>query len=245
MPIEEDTDFLRSRPEYAHFRGALGAVDGTLIPACIRRDRQQAFYDRHGQVSQNVLAVVSFNDLFLYVLAGWEGSAHDSTVFQNALHRGLRIPRGKYLLADSGFRNDAHCLSPYRQVLYHLTRWQQAGRSPERKEELFNRTHSCMRSHVECAFGQVKARFPILKLMRPYSFALQCDIVIACFVLHNFIKLRGGSDFVYDTRTEDEHESNAVGDSNTPSRGARQQALIGHQRRDNIATALWESRTIA
>ncbi|CAI5473053.1 unnamed protein product [Closterium sp. Yama58-4] len=88
MPDRVDANFLSSRPEYAHFPGAIGAIDGTLIPACIRIERQQPFYDRHSNVSQNVLAVVSFSDLFLYVLAGWEGSAHDSTVFQDAVLKG-------------------------------------------------------------------------------------------------------------------------------------------------------------
>jgi hypothetical protein len=43
-----------------------------------------------------VLAAVDFDLRFTYVLAGWEGSAHDSYVLQDALSRpsGLKIPEG-------------------------------------------------------------------------------------------------------------------------------------------------------
>jgi hypothetical protein len=45
-----------------------------------------------------VLAAVDFNLRFTYVLAGWEGSAHDALILANALERddGLRVPPGTY-----------------------------------------------------------------------------------------------------------------------------------------------------
>ena len=46
--------------------------------------------------TQNVLAAISFDLKFTYVLAGWEGSAHDSRVFNDAFARpgGFSIPEG-------------------------------------------------------------------------------------------------------------------------------------------------------
>ena len=43
-----------------------------------------------------MLATITFDLKFCYVLAGWEGSAHDSCVLDDALHRsrGLKIPEG-------------------------------------------------------------------------------------------------------------------------------------------------------
>jgi len=51
---------------------------------------QAAFRGRKHTITQNVLAAVDFDLRFTYVLAGWEGSAHD------ALERddGLRVPPG-------------------------------------------------------------------------------------------------------------------------------------------------------
>ena len=47
--------------------------------------------------TQNVLAAVDFDLKFTYVLAGWEGSAHDATILADALERddGLRVAEGK------------------------------------------------------------------------------------------------------------------------------------------------------
>jgi hypothetical protein len=43
-----------------------------------------------------VLAAITFDLKLCYVLAGWEGNAHDSRVLDDALHRsrGLKIPEG-------------------------------------------------------------------------------------------------------------------------------------------------------
>jgi hypothetical protein len=55
---------------------------------------QDRFRGRKSIPTQNVLAAVDFDLRFVYVLAGWEGSAHDSYVLQDALARptGLKIP---------------------------------------------------------------------------------------------------------------------------------------------------------
>ncbi len=57
---------------------------------------QDRFRGRKHYPTQNVLAAVDFDLRFTYVLAGWEGSAHDSFVLQDALSRpsGLQIPEG-------------------------------------------------------------------------------------------------------------------------------------------------------
>lgn len=63
--------------------------------------REVASYrDRHGNLSQNVLAACNFDLEFIYVLSGWEGSAHDSKVLNDALSRSsnrLHVPQGTYL----------------------------------------------------------------------------------------------------------------------------------------------------
>jgi hypothetical protein len=57
---------------------------------------QAAFRGRKHTTTQNVLAAVSFDLRFTYVLAGWEGSAHDALILTDALSRqdGLRVPPG-------------------------------------------------------------------------------------------------------------------------------------------------------
>jgi hypothetical protein len=57
---------------------------------------QDRFRGRKHYPTQNILAAVDFDLKFTYVLAGWEGSAHDSFVLQDALSRpsGLKISEG-------------------------------------------------------------------------------------------------------------------------------------------------------
>jgi hypothetical protein len=57
---------------------------------------QAAFRSRKNALTQNVLAAVTFDLKFSYVLAGWEGSAHDATILADALQRqdGLRVAPG-------------------------------------------------------------------------------------------------------------------------------------------------------
>ena len=58
---------------------------------------QATFRGRKNYPTQNVLAAVDFDLKFTYVLAGWEGSAHEATILADALERddGLRVPEGK------------------------------------------------------------------------------------------------------------------------------------------------------
>ena len=61
------------------------ALDGTHIKACLPAKSVDRFRGRKSYPTQNVLAVVDFDLHFTYVLAGWEGSAHD-------LSRAARCP---------------------------------------------------------------------------------------------------------------------------------------------------------
>jgi len=74
----------------------VGAIDGTLIPANVLVEIQGKFRGLKEGTTQNVLAAISFDLKFIYVLASWEGSAHDSRVLGDALSRsnGLKIPEG-------------------------------------------------------------------------------------------------------------------------------------------------------
>jgi hypothetical protein len=68
--------------------------------------------------SQNVLAACSFK--FVYVLSGWEGSASDSLVYQDARATDFQIPEGRYYPADASYPNTDGLLAPYRGLRYHL-----------------------------------------------------------------------------------------------------------------------------
>ncbi|KAK2649517.1 hypothetical protein Ddye_017006 [Dipteronia dyeriana] len=87
--IRENTKF------FSYFKDCIGAIDGTHIPATVMGHDNSRFRDRHGNISQNILAACNFDLEFMYVLAGWEGSTHDSKLLSDALsmRNGLKVPQ--------------------------------------------------------------------------------------------------------------------------------------------------------
>jgi hypothetical protein len=92
------------------------------------RERHRCY---KGCVCQNVFACTRFNYQFSFVLAGWEGRAHDGQVYNDAIDKGFCIVRGGglYFLADSGYALSSYVLVPYRGVRYHLQEWAAADKA--------------------------------------------------------------------------------------------------------------------
>ena len=65
----------------------VGAINSTHVHASVPSEIQGRFRGRKDGTTQNVLAAISFNLKFTYVLAGWEGSAHDSRILNDAFTR--------------------------------------------------------------------------------------------------------------------------------------------------------------
>ncbi|KAK5826339.1 hypothetical protein PVK06_021257 [Gossypium arboreum] len=163
------------------------SVNGTHVRASVPLSIQGRFRSRKGGTTQNVLAAITFDLKFSYVLAGWEGSAHDCRILSDALSRprGLRIPEGNYNLADAGYGIRNGYITPYRGVRYHLKEFSDQG--PENAKELFNLRHSSLRITIERVFGILKKRFRVLDAEPFWNFQTQVDIVLACCIIHNHI----------------------------------------------------------
>ncbi|XP_071680077.1 uncharacterized protein [Lolium perenne] len=88
----------------------------------VPRSMSTAFRGRKHYTSQNILAAVDFDMRFTYVLAGWEGSAHDASILADSLSRpdGLQIPDDKFYLGDAGYACRPGILPPFRKIRYHL-----------------------------------------------------------------------------------------------------------------------------
>jgi len=81
------------------FEDCLGALDGTHIDVLVPLADQGRYRNRKQQITTNVLGVCDRQMKFVYVLAGWEGSASDSRVLRDAMSRddAFIVPNGKYL----------------------------------------------------------------------------------------------------------------------------------------------------
>lgn len=126
---------IQSNPKlYPFFKDVLGAIDGTHISAFVADADLPRFRNRKGEVTQNVLVACTMDGRIAFVLSGWEGSATDARVLNDARKRGFVIPPGKKYLADAGYSLQETILPPYRNVRYHLREW---GRVPERSDTYY------------------------------------------------------------------------------------------------------------
>ncbi|KAI3708867.1 hypothetical protein L2E82_38396 [Cichorium intybus] len=112
-PVPNDSTDTR----WKWFKGCLGAIDGTYIQVNVLESDKPRYRTRKGNIATNVLGVCNHDMNFVYVLAGWEGSATDSRVLRDAITRpnGLIVPFGNYYLADGGYINGEGFLAPYRE----------------------------------------------------------------------------------------------------------------------------------
>ena len=131
LPLSDEVPpEIRDNPKlYPFFKGCLGALDGTHINAFVPDDTLAWYRNHKGGISQNVLAACTFDMRFCYILSGWEGSATDGRIFDDARQKNFAIPNGSYYLADAGFMTCNALIIPYRGTRYHLKEW---GRAPEK-----------------------------------------------------------------------------------------------------------------
>nr|GEW78872.1 putative harbinger transposase-derived nuclease domain-containing protein [Tanacetum cinerariifolium] len=103
----------------------------------------------------------------------------------------------KYYICDAAYAHTRGFMAPYRNVRYWLgDSWRRGALSSKEK---FNHSHAKLRNVIERAYSVLKARFPILTRMTPFSLTTQRNITIACFALYNFIRKEGLDDELFAT----------------------------------------------
>ncbi|GJZ54141.1 putative nuclease HARBI1 [Tanacetum coccineum] len=127
-------------------------IDGTHVRASVREHEQAKYIGRKGYATQNIMAV----------WAGWEGTAHDTRIFLEALRRpqvNFSRPTGdKYYVVDAGYPNTKGYLAPYKgnDIRYHIPDIRRgqtsAQRAPKGKKETFNYYHASLRNVIERTF---------------------------------------------------------------------------------------------
>lgn len=222
------------------FKGCLGALDGTYIKVKVPTCDRKPYRTRKGELCTNVLGVCTRDLMFSYVLAGWEGSAADSRVLRDAISRpnGLKITRGSYYLCDAGYTNGDGFLTPYRGQRYHLNDWSHPPTTPK---ELYNMKHSSARNVIERCFGLIKARWAILRDNCYHPIESMPRIIIACCLIHNFIRTEMSQDpldnEVPTDHTQDGNEHDNVINTVETSQG-------WSDRRDNLANDMFNEWNI-
>ncbi|XP_074313991.1 uncharacterized protein LOC141649195 [Silene latifolia] len=241
--IRPHRDLLEVPPEvenyslyWPYFKDAIGAIDGTHIEAVISDRTGTPFRNRNGRKTLNMMGCCSFDRIFTFINVGWEGSAHDLTVWRDSLTASKYVfphpPEGKYYLVDSGYLNTIGYLSPIcdPNVRSHLPEFKHE--PPIGMVEHFNYRHSSLRMKVECSFGQLKKRWKVLKTMPQMLPKYQMSIIVSCFTLHNFIRMHKlGMPIV-------QHDA-VIGRTDTNLDDKDRMSLMSKVRMD-IAEAIWK-----
>ncbi|KAL4564921.1 hypothetical protein LXL04_028997 [Taraxacum kok-saghyz] len=211
-------DYILNNPRYYPiFKDCIGAIDETHVKASVAQHEQAKYIGRKGHATQNIMVVCDFNMCFTFVWAGWEGTAHDTRIFNEALERSkFHFPRPmgeKYYVVDAGYPNIREYLAPYKgaTIRYHLPDFQRgqtpALRAPRGAKETFNFRHSSLRNIIERTFGVWKARWAILRDMHVnFTYDHQVKIVLASMAMHNYIRKTGIIDEAFNTAQQESYE---------------------------------------
>ncbi|XP_042056100.1 uncharacterized protein LOC121800640 [Salvia splendens] len=176
-----------------------------------------------------------------------ESSAGDSRILRDAISRplGLKVPKGCYYLCDNAYANAEGFLTPYKGVRYHLKEWGIGRQAPQTPQELFNLRHTKAGNVIERSFAVLKMRWGILRSASFYPIDVQTGLIIACFLLHNYIrsqmvvdpiKVELGNEADNDEESDNEH---IVGGDHINS---VEPSASWNKKMDDLASAMWADR---
>uniref|UniRef100_A0A3Q1F6Y6 DDE Tnp4 domain-containing protein n=1 Tax=Acanthochromis polyacanthus TaxID=80966 RepID=A0A3Q1F6Y6_9TELE len=172
------------------FPQVAGAIDGTHIKIRAPTDDPVSYYNRKGEYSIIIQAVVDHRMRFWDINVGRSGKIHDARVFalSSLYQRGMNgtllpdwterfegVDVPLVLLGDSAYPLLPWLMKPYPEG---------AGVTPEQ----INFKLSQSRMTVERAFGRLKGRWCCLLKVCDAHITFVSQIVLACCVLHNFLE---------------------------------------------------------
>jgi hypothetical protein len=236
-PNQTPEEILADPKCHPYFADCIGALDGTHLPIFVKGGniKQSPWHNRKEGLSQNILVAVDFKLNFVYVFAGWEGSAHDNRVLTSAKSKGFTAPSGRYYVADAGYSNMTMTLTPYRGVRYHLREQAQANMRPQNYKELYNLRHAALRNVVERVIGIFKSRFKCFEAGKR-NLPLRTQVEYALTAVHNFINQWNPDNLDQYPIVEDEEV-----DEKDVRLAEEESDIVMNERRENIAKLMWVS----
>ncbi|XP_023743161.2 uncharacterized protein LOC111891338 [Lactuca sativa] len=201
---------------YPYFKDCIGAFDGTHVKASVLQHDQIKFIGQKNCVTQNIRPTCDFNTCFTFTWVGWEGTTHDTRIFNEARRRReVKFPLpadGMYYHVDARYLNTKGYLDPYKcsNIRYHIPAFRRgqtsASRKPKGFKEKFNYYHSSLRNIIERTFGVWKARWVLLRDMHVnFDFETQVKIVLASMAIHNYIRMSGSCDATFQIAQEESY----------------------------------------
>uniref|UniRef100_A0A672GHH6 DDE Tnp4 domain-containing protein n=1 Tax=Salarias fasciatus TaxID=181472 RepID=A0A672GHH6_SALFA len=192
-----------------HFPQVAGAIDGTHINIRAPSENSASYYNRKGDYSITLQAVVDHRMRLWDINVGRAGKIHDARVFalsslyERETFEGVEVPLA--LLGDSAYPLLPWLMKPYPE-----------GAGVTTDQISFNFRLSQSRMVVERAFGRLKGRWRCLLKVCDDHITFVSQIVSACCVLHNFLEIHEEDYLDGDTEAEEEVEAAAEGRGGDP-----------------------------
>ncbi|XP_066333834.1 uncharacterized protein [Miscanthus floridulus] len=145
--------------EYAPwFDGCICAIDGAHIKVEVNQEAKADFFNRKGEISINICAIVDMDGRFSYVGAGKAGACHDMAVLKDCQANEWfpHPPTGRYYLADEGYMESQGYMTPFRNTRYHMNDFRGVELEMLEREEKFNYIHSRLRNPLPETIALVK-----------------------------------------------------------------------------------------
>ncbi|XP_044746944.1 protein ALP1-like [Coccinella septempunctata] len=211
--------------KFTNFPNCIGAIDGKHIRIIKPVESGSLFYNYKNFHSTVLLAICDANYCFISVDIGAYGKSNDSSIFKNSrfyerlMNNELNIPDPKPLserdqtpspyviVGDEAFALMKNVMRPY------------CGKSLTHKKRIFNYRLSRARRYIECCFGILVNKWRIFHRPLNVNIEFSEDIIKACCVLHNYVRLRDGYRFdhiLYNTSL-----NSVQGDTARPSVSSR------------------------
>lgn len=180
-PTEQKRIAIRKKfAKYGHFRGTIGAIDGTYVPIKAPKVNPEVYINRkcfHGVTLQAIVTSdLKFSDCF----AGFPSSVSDVRIFQNSNIFEIMnespsslFSQGDYILGDEAYPDTSFCVPPFIE------------RRNFGEHKKFNYLHARTRQIVERSFSLLFGRFRRLNYLNMSRADLIPATIIACCVLHN------------------------------------------------------------
>lgn len=175
------------------FPQCLGSIDGTYIKIQPPKHDAHSYFCHKSFYSTVLLAVCDAKYRFLYINVGAAGRCNDAYILRNSslikylsssVLRDLSKPLGGEnvpvcLIGDAAFPLRATLQKPYPE-----------SRVISKTDQHYNYRLSRARRVIENAFGRLKARFRMLKLLE-VRLEKVVNIIKVCCVLHNLCETTG------------------------------------------------------
>ncbi|XP_037091491.1 putative nuclease HARBI1 [Pollicipes pollicipes] len=162
-----------------------GALDGCHVGILQPHNHPEAYINRKGFFSVNLMALCDSSHKFMDICVGWPGSVHDSRVFRKStlgkrladpITRHAILPQNGFIVGDSAFELQSWLMTPFRE--------NQLAENREKKKK-YNYLISSTRVVVEKTFGILKARFRRLSCVEAQSVQKVAKLIVTAGVLHN------------------------------------------------------------